>query len=204
MKAKLVEDINFERGIEPSKSLNIGLDKKIKDKLSEMYHGEDGYRSLDYIYFSPDKIVIKYKDSIIKIGLEKDKDPGKLPLYLVKYSIIPSYISSTNTRKGSTWYDENETYNSAAVIERSFNNTSDPDHMKVKERTLAEIEYGYRKNTGGYNKTTEKEEAEKKVELMVNGLNKGIPPAEGFELIEEFDLELHEYQEKIEEIIKGS
>ena len=196
MKAKLVEKLEFTMGQEPSKSLNIGIAKEIKERLEALYpESNDAISARQYIYLSPDLIIIRYKEELIeRIKASKDDSYRRenLHLYLIKWSEIPMY-EVRDYDHDSTFYDTRIEYNEIAIYEKIFREPRDPAHMGPKEEIF--VTKNRKKNP---------EAVLKKFEIMAAALNEKMGPARGFDLVKESKISAADYENKVKEIIDAS
>ncbi len=192
MKAKLVEKLDFQRGQGAKKSLNIGLAAKIKKELYKKYNDRT-YEYRDYIYISPDFIIIRYKESLVD-NMKQAEDVEKiLPAWIIKYAQAEGYEAKPYSKKGSTWMDEDRTYDYAAIYEKRFRRADDPQQMAIEEDLMIKMS------------TSDDERAMEKCEIMAEALNEKMGPIEGFQLVEELKIPFEEYEDKIQELQnKGS
>ncbi|MDD5648949.1 MAG: hypothetical protein PHF86_00785 [Candidatus Nanoarchaeia archaeon] len=173
MKARFIkENINFERGGDTKASMNIGKAGKAKEILDNLYKND---KILTYKINSLDNIEIyftdKYKD---RVRGAEDKEP--LAKWILRYIETPQFIVEEDQSKP---YYSSKIYYYWSVFKVNIYNDKWPDQNKIEKKIEIEI-------------STEKENAEKKANLIAEVFNKEFGPACGFELVETIKIPIEE------------
>ena len=154
MKAKFINEVNFERTNNPKTSIGIGKAKEALDLLEEALNGtQRSYKYYDIEIKSLDDIRVRYSED-----LRRRLDPGEKEFeWVLKYYPIDQF-EIEDYQNESTFFNQSIRTNQWLIRKNIFYIGSDPDRMTIKEETVCSLEKS-------------KKEAREYAEVIVKALN---------------------------------
>lgn len=162
MKARFVNEANFERGSDVKASMGVGKAGKAKEMLEREFGDRpDHFNPYTYKIHSLDNIEIRYSDEY-REQREGSKSPnfGIDDVWILKYSEIDKFITRYYT---TTAFNVSNHW----VIDKRYIRWNMLSNMKVESETYMSIYHG-----------------EEEADVVAKALNEHYGPAVGFELVE--------------------
>lgn len=167
MRAKLINEINFDRSGNVKSSMGIGKAKEILEILDDAINGgERSYKYYDIEVKSPEDIRIRYSKDI-KRRLEPSEKEFE---WILKYYPIDQF-EIEDYQNESVYFNQSMKTDTWIIQKNDFHMGSDPERMKVGKQHICSIEK-QRKNSRKY------------AEIMVKALNDQYGKLWIFEFIE--------------------